>query len=272
VDIRLKEKLDCLYSTYNQRQFVDPDPLVFLYGYEDKQDREIVGLVAACLAYGRVEMILKTVARVLTRLTPSPRAYVLTRTQKDMAHDFKGFRYRFASEGHLVDLLWGIRQILDEFSSLENCFYEGWSPKDETVVKGLIFLSRQLGRGRNLGHLLADPEKKSACKRSHLFLRWMIRQDAVDPGGWEKANPSQLMVPLDTHMHRSGLMLGFTRRKPADFTTALEITKGFRKISEQDPVKYDFCLTRFGIRREMSMESLRRVVCSGVMEANSCEG
>ena len=271
MDIRLKEKLDCLYSTYNQRQFVNPDPLIFLYDYEDKQDREIVGLAAACLAYGRVEMILKIVAQVLEKLGPSPRAYILSRTRKDMALDFKGFRYRFASEGHLVDLLWGIRQVLDEFSSLENCFYEGWSPKDETVLGGLTFFFRQLGRGREIGHLLADPEKKSACKRSHLFLRWMIRQDAVDPGGWEKASPSQLMVPLDTHMHRAGLMLGFTRRKNADFMAALEITKGFRKISEQDPVKYDFCLTRFGIRREMSMESLRQVVCSGVLEEVPCE-
>ncbi len=272
MDHLLREKLDCLYSTYNQRQFVNPDPLLFLYDYGDKQDREIAGLMAACLAYGRVEMILKTVAHVLRRLTPSPRAYVLSRTRMDMTRDFKGFRYRFASEDHLVDLLWGIRQVLDEFSSLENCFYEGWSPTDETVVGGLAFLSRQLGRGRKIGHLLADPVKKSACKRSHLFLRWMIRHDAVDPGRWEKASPSQLIVPLDTHMHQAGLMLGFTRRKQADFTTALEITKGFRKISEQDPVKYDFCLTRFGIRREMSMENLRQVVCSGVMEENSCEG
>jgi len=272
MDDLLKEKLDCLYSTYNQRQFINPDPLIFLYDYADKQDREIAGLVAACLAYGRVEMILKIVALALGRLTPSPRAYILGRTRKDMAQDFKGFRYRFASEDHLVDLLWGIRQVLDEFSSLEHCFYAGWSPEDETVVKGLGFLSRQLGRGRNLGHLLADPEKKSACKRSHLFLRWMIRQDAVDPGGWDKANPSQLLVPLDTHMHRAGLMLGFTRRKNADFTTALEITKGFRKISEQDPVKYDFCLTRFGIRRDMSMEGLRQVVCGEVPEETPCEG
>jgi len=261
MDIHLKEKLDRLYSAYHQRQFVNPDPLVFLYDYPDKKDREIAGLVAACLAYGRVEMILKTVAHVLEKLSPSPHAYVLSRAPKDMARDFKGFRYRFANEAHLVNLLWGIRQVLDEFSSLENCFYQGSGPKDKTVLEGLAFLSRKLGRGMEIGHLLADPEKKSACKRSLLFLRWMIRQDEVDPGGWEKASPSRLIVPLDTHMHKAGLMLGFTCRKNADLKTALEITAGFRKISKDDPVKYDFCLTRFGIRREMSMDGLRQVVC-----------
>ncbi len=261
MDIDLKEKLDGLYSAYNQREFVNPDPLVFLYDYEDKKDREIVGLIASCLAYGRVEMILKTVGHVLEKLSPSPYAYILSHTHKDMAKDFQGFKYRFADEEHLVNLFRGIRQVLDEFSSLENCFYQGWSLKDKTVLEGLAFLSRQLGRGNAVGHLLADPEKKSACKRSHLFLRWMIRKDAVDPGGWEKAGPSQLIIPLDTHMHKAGLMLGFTLRKNADLKTALEITEGFRKILKNDPVKYDFCLTRFGIRREMSMDGLRQRVC-----------
>lgn len=257
----LKERLDCLYFAYNQRGFVNPDPLVFLYDYGDKKDREIAGLIASCLAYGRVEMILKTVGHVLEKMSPSPHAYIASRTRKDMAKDFQSFKYRFDDELHLVSLLWGIRQVLDEFSSLENCFYQGWSLKDKTVLEGLVFLSRQICRGKGIGHLLADPEKKSACKRSHLFLRWMIRQDAVDPGGWEKAKPAQLIIPLDTHMHKAGLMLGFTRRKNADLKTALEITDGFRGISKDDPVKYDFCLTRFGIRREMNMEALRQVVC-----------
>jgi uncharacterized protein (TIGR02757 family) len=104
---------------------------------------------------------------------------------------------------------------------------------------------------------MADPEKGSACKRIMLFLRWMIRNDEVDPGGWDKISPELLIVPLDTHMHTIGKILGFTERRNADMKTALEITRGFKKISARDPVKYDFCLTRFGIRREMQMNDLR---------------
>ncbi len=266
-DIRLKDRLEGLYAAYNQRAFVDPDPLMFLYPYTDKKEREIVGLLAACLAYGRVEMILKTIARVLEILSPSPSAYILGRTRPDMIRDFRGFRYRFASETHVVDLLWGIRQVLNEFSSLEACFYHRWSPDDPTVMNGLKGLFQNLCRGRAVGHLLPDPGKKSACKRSHLFLRWMVRNDGVDPGGWEQVRPSQLIVPLDTHMHRAGHLLGFTRRKAMDLKTALEITRGFRRISGDDPVKYDFCLTRFGIRRDMDREELRRQVCGQAAES-----
>ena len=38
--------------------------------------------------------------------------------------------------------------------------------------------------------------------------------------------------------------------------TALEITKGFAEIVPHDPVKYDFALTRFGIRDDMNFKDL----------------
>jgi uncharacterized protein (TIGR02757 family) len=253
----LKNKLDSIYLKYNKKAYVDPDPLLFLYNYPEKKDREIAGFIAACCAYGRVEMIMKVVDQILKKLQPSPFDYLNHKTKKDITDDFKGFKYRFAKDVHLVDLLWGIREIIKQFSSLENCFYTGWSPEDETVMHGLTFLSEQISKNRETGHLLADPKKKSACKRSHLFLRWMVRKDLVDPGGWNKIKPSQLIVPLDTHMYKTGIILKFTRRKAQDIKTALEITRGFKTISPQDPVKYDFCLTRFGIRKDLSMDHLK---------------
>lgn len=254
--IDLKQKLDTIYARYNKRAFIDPDPLLFLYDYPEKCNREIAGFIAACFAYGRVELIMKTVSHVLEKLLPCPFDYVMGRTRREIADDFKGFKYRFANDVHLVNLLWGIREVIERFSSLENCFNKGWTAKDETVLPGLAFFSGQIKKDRVIGHLLADPAKKSACKRSHLFLRWMVRNDLVDPGGWEKVMCSQLIVPLDTHMYKIGTMLGFTRRKSLDMKTALEITTGFREIIPEDPVKYDFSLTRFGIRKELRVDDL----------------
>lgn len=258
----LKEKLESIYQEYNKREYVDPDPLLFLYDYPDIKNREIAGFIAACLAYGRVEQIMKTVGFVLGKLTPSPFEYLMTHEKKDLENDFKGFQYRFAKDVHLVNLLWGIRNVLFRFSSLENCFYEGWKSDDETVLQGLTFFSNQVNGDKKAGHLLADPNKSSACKRSILFLRWMVRTDSVDPGGWDKINTSQLIIPLDTHMHKTGKMLGFTKRKGADMKTALEITQGFRKFLRKDPVKYDFSLTRFGIRNDLSVDDLKNTICN----------
>ena len=102
--------------------------------------------------------------------------------------------------------------------------------------------------------LLPSPSAGSACKRLNLFLRWMVRQDNVDPGGWDSVSPAKLIIPLDTHMHRIGRRLGLTPRRQADLRTAIEITEGFRGICPSDPVRYDFALTRLGIRRDEGVE------------------
>jgi uncharacterized protein (TIGR02757 family) len=86
----------------------------------------------------------------------------------------------------------------------------------------------------------------------------MVREDDIDPGGWGRIPRSKLIVPLDTHMHRIAIGLSLTRRAQADQRTALEITRAFSEICPEDPVRYDFVLTRFGIRRDMDMRELNR--------------
>jgi len=253
----LKDKLDEIYESYNQREFVAPDPLQFLYDYPDVREREIAGLVAALLAYGRVAQILKAVSHVLQILGPCPRDYLINQDDGDIVHDFKDFKYRFTTGANLACLLLGVKDVLNRFGSLEACFFEGYCRDHDTVIPALSAFIKGIGARGDAGILVADPDKKSACKRNNLFLRWMVRKDSVDPGGWEKIPKSALVIPLDTHMFRVGTLLGFTSRKQANLLTALEITRGFREFSPHDPVRYDFCLTRFGIREEMSPEDLK---------------
>lgn len=256
----LKQTLEHLYDTYTRRRFVNPDPLLFLYRYPDIRDREVAALVGACLAYGRVEMIMKAVDQVLGFLGPSPAVRVAGLTAAEMNRGLAGFTYRFARQSHVMHLLGGIQRVIREYGSLETCFMTGMDPDDNTVVSGLTFLCRKLDPEGACGHLLADPAKNSACKRSHLFLRWMVRRDRVDPGGWDQVRPAQLLIPLDRHMFNAGRILGFTRRRSPDRAACLEITEGFRRIQPKDPVKYDFCLTRFGIRRTLAMTDLAGIL------------
>jgi len=106
--------------------------------------------------------------------------------------------------------------------------------------------------------LLSDPQMGSACKRLNLFLRWMVRQDLVDPGGWDKISRRKLIIPLDTHMYHFGKCYGLTKRNSADMKTAIEITNGFKRFEPTDPIKYDFSITRFGIRSDMCWNNLEQ--------------
>ena len=45
--------------------------------------------------------------------------------------------------------------------------------------------------------------------------------------------------------------LGLLTRRSADLKAAREVTEAFRRLRPDDPVRYDFCLTRPGIRPDL---------------------
>ena len=247
--MRLSE-LENLYQQYNRRTYVSPDPLECLYSYENTGDREIAAFVASALAYGQVGQIVKSVRTVLSVMGGSPRQYLEQSRMADLYVDMEGFVHRFATGRHLAALLAGLKGVVTEYGSLQEAFVCGANSKDPTYVPAADAFVSNLARffPENPGHLVAHPEKGSACKRLFLFLRWMVRCDEVDPGGWEELSCAKLVVPVDVHMHRACCGLGFTTRRQANLKTALEITAGFAQLVPHDPVRYDFVLTRPGIR------------------------
>jgi uncharacterized protein (TIGR02757 family) len=248
-----REMLEELYELFNRRCFVHPDPLEFLYEYDDGRDRELVALVASSLAYGRVAQILRSVRAALDRMGP-PSAFVRERTPEEIRAALRGFRHRWTTGEDVAALLVGAKRVLDEHGSLEACFVSGLHDEDDTVMPALSAFVGALttASGAATLALLPDPARGGACKRLHLFLRWMVRRDQVDPGGWTRVPRSKLVVPLDTHLHAIARGLGLTARGQADGRTALDVTAAFRRLNPQDPVKYDFALTRVGIRTEMN--------------------
>lgn len=252
----MRRKLDRLYAKYNRTEFVHPDPLEFLHAHEDVRDREIVALVASSLAYGRVAQILRSVSSVLRRIE-SPAEYVRTSDERSMRRDFEGFRHRFTTGDDVALMLFGAKRLIERHGSLQRAFRSGMGDGDETVLPSLCSFAAQLNSsvGLKRSSLVPLASSGSACKRLNLFLRWMVRRDRVDPGGWDDVPASKLIVPLDVHMHRISLAMGLTKRKQANMAAALDATAAFREMMPDDPVRYDFSLTRLGIRGELSVRN-----------------
>ena len=244
----LKDLLESLYKKLNKRGLVDPDPLKFLYDYPGIKDREITALLASSLAYGRVVQILKSVDKILLPMEGKPFDFVTSNNEKDFAAIYRGFVHRFTTDADIVRLLCGIKHVLKEYGNFENlylCGVEKFADEMNLCQKS---------------YLIPSPCDGSACKRLNLFFRWMVRSDEVDPGGWTKAKAADLVVPLDTHAFKAAKILGFTEKKAPNYKTALEITSHFAEISPADPVKYDFALTRFGIRDDMTFDDFKSEV------------
>jgi uncharacterized protein (TIGR02757 family) len=256
----LRETLDATYARYHQRRFIHPDPLEFLYHYDDPLDREVVGMVASALAYGRVAQILQSVSTVLARMGSSPSDFALGQSLPALRQHFAAFKHRFTEGREMAALLYGVAGLLRRHGSLHHCFASHCRPDDQDIVPGLTAFADELlsEAGGGLSMLLPDPRKGSACKRLNLFLRWMVRRDEIDPGGWDLIRPALLIVPLDTHMYGFARNAGLTRRKQADLAAAVETTRAFRLIDPTDPVRYDFALTRRGIRDNMARQKAFR--------------
>lgn len=256
----MKKILESLYKKYNKKEYIYPDPLIFLhenkfYNSKDIFNREIVALIAATFAYGRVFQIIKTIEKILNPMNKNPKEFILKNNKKDFIKSYKGFKHRFNNESFLADFLIGIKTTIKKYDSLENLFLENYSNKDKDILNALTHFTKTINIYSN-NKILSNPSKNSACKRLNLFLKWMTRSDNVDPGGWS-IDKSKLLIPLDTHIYKFSRKYNFTKRNSADLKTALEITEKFKEINKIDPIKYDFVITRFGINPDFSLKEFK---------------
>lgn len=232
------------------------DPVHLVRRYSDPGDQEVAGLIAALFAYGRVEMVCRNAEWILDRLGPSPRQSLLDGLPQGRAWGL-GFRYRFNTRSDLVALLRGAASLLREYGSLGQALAHHRShqgdPESALQAWTLDLRLRGAPHGRlspGLKHLLPDPALGGACKRWRLYLRWMIRPaDEIDLGTWRGLlDPSELVVPLDAHWIRMGPRLGLTGRRAPGGAMAREITAGLRRLSPEDPLRYDYPVCHLGIR------------------------
>ena len=118
--------------------------------------------------------------------------------------------------------------------------------------------STRSGQARGVAYFFPRPSKGSACKRLNLFLRWMVRTDAIDLGVWTRVSPSRLVVPLDTHVIRLGRCLRLTHYTSPGWKMAAEITQSLRAIDPQDPVRFDFSLCHVGMMNACGFNRAQR--------------
>lgn len=254
----LRVRLERLYRTFDHVNAAS-DPVHIVRRYRSPDDREIVGFCAASLAFGRVASVLASIEALLAVMGSSPADFV---RRFDPALDGRRLRplgHRWIRGGDLVALMAILQRMLRESGSIEEFFAGGDDPDAPDVGAALeVFSTRALHTTRRpaygrpmkrpgVCYFFPRPSAGSACKRLNLFLRWMVRRDAIDLGVWSRVSPARLIVPLDTHVIRLGRCLHLTRYATPGWKMAEEITAALRAIDPGDPVRYDFSLCHVGM-------------------------
>jgi uncharacterized protein (TIGR02757 family) len=249
----LRVRLDELVSTFDLST-IAPDPLEVVRGYDDPLDREVAGIIAAAFAYGRADIVVRNVSSLLAKTGASPHRYLAVEFDPAEAKlRFDGFSHRFHKTRDLVALLTSLSGAIREHGSLGRLFASVHDARDRDIGPSLTRFASALRAyaGRrppgSLRFLVSSPEDGSACKRMNLFLRWMVRRTSPDLGQWAFVDPSQLVMPIDTHVHRISTFLGLNRRKAADWKTARDLTDVLATFDPGDPVRYDFAICGLGV-------------------------
>ncbi len=240
------------------------DPIELPRRFADApRDAEVVGLVAAALAYGRVSLFKPKLEAFTAGLGKRPARTLRAASPKKLLALAAPLDYRLTRPADAAAVLFAIARALDEWGSLEAAFAahdEEPEPEDTVAaLGGLVAWLRETAlaapkliggaiSSRRVKHLLPDPFG-GPCKRLHLWLRWMVRPPgpgSVDLGLWSHPSPARLLMPLDTHIARVAERIGLTERKTFTLPVAREITAALRRLDPDDPVRFDFALCHLG--------------------------
>lgn len=245
---------DALLKAYNRAEYLDSDPLRYVYRYTNPEDQEIVALLGALFAYGRVTAIFSFLDSLLAMLGPHP-ADSLREKRYRLQHHY----YRFQTEKDIARFLNTLSEWMQNrsFPVFERPVVTDIYEAIDSLIEDLHGSVPPTARTRGWNFLIGRPEA-SAAKRWCLFFRWMVRRESPDTGLYSRMHPARLIYPLDTHIINIARWRRLTSRKTIDRRTAREITAAFQHLSPDDPLKYDFALTRPGILNDGRALSMLR--------------
>ena len=218
-----------------------PDPLFIASKYQD----ESIALICALFAYGNAGLIVKFLASLDFSL--------LDESEESISEALSSHYYRFQKAEDVVAVFIAMKR-LKEVDSIESIFYEGYK-KEHNILDGLWYFIETLqkvyphktqGYSFLVGSLPKKVNTAGTYKRYMMYLRWMVRKDALDMGLWSKIDKKDLLMPLDTHTFKMSKKLKLLKRKSYDMKAVSELTERFKKWDKEDPIKYDFALYRLG--------------------------
>lgn len=246
----LYELLEALHDKYNSEEFIAADPISVPHSFSCKSDIEISGLLSATIAWGARPMIVRNGQRMMSYMDNAPTEFVMGATEKEL-RSLDGFVHRTFNSSDLRDFILAIRNLCERYGSIGNFFQQRYLAT-ESITDVLCDFRREFLSVAHSPHCekhISSIERKAACKRLNMYLRWMVRKDnrGVDFGLWQSIPASALYLPLDVHSGNMARELGLLERKQNDWLAVEQVTRRLADFSPSDPVKYDFSLFGAGV-------------------------
>jgi uncharacterized protein (TIGR02757 family) len=246
----IKEFLDEKYNQYNCKKFIQSDPIQIPKQFEDPEDIEIAGFLAATIAWGQRSTIITNMNRLLNKMNNTPYEFI-TEADDDDLRILSDFKHRTFNGEDCIFFMKSLQNIYKNHGGLGSVFQNSYKKKRNIpeVLQEFRNIFFEIPHPARTQKHVADISKKSSAKRLNMFLRWMVRRDSkeIDFGIWDKIATKDLFIPLDIHSGNVARKLGLLKRKQNDWLAVEELTGKLREFDPYDPVKYDFALFGLGV-------------------------
>ena len=118
----LKEFLDSKYLQYNQKKFIESDPIQVPHNFTYEKDIEISSFLTATIAWGQRKTIIKNSFKMMNLLDNSPYDYIINSSEKEI--DKLNIKHRTFNEIDFRYFIKRLKYIYKEYGNLENIFFE----------------------------------------------------------------------------------------------------------------------------------------------------
>ena len=247
----LKELFETEYVKRNnslELSLEKPDPLFVARN----QTNHYAFLLCALYGYGNAKKIVEFLSSLNFSLLESCESKI----KKELNNKY----YRFQNIEDVKQSFITLYRLLQNYS-LEELFYKGYK-KENNILDGIdsfieslqnvnqyhsygydFLFGKKIKRDKNNNILY---KQNAPYKRYNMFLRWMVRNDNLDLGLWNKFNTKDLILPLDTHTFNVSKKIGLLASGSYNLDSAYKITQKLKEFDENDPIKYDFVIYRLG--------------------------
>lgn len=193
-----------------------------------------MAVVCSWLAYGNRQQIFKKCNFAYTLMNGEPYNYLMSCNWQQYKTDNTSF-YRLFKFSDFYNLMNSLYNIYTKYEDLESNINDFINKNPEAdYLDALIAAIKANG---------IPKDKKSACKRLCLMLRWLVRDDnKIDLGIWKSLSKTKLYIPLDVHVNRVSRKLRLLTRNATDFKAVKELTENCKKYYPKDPTIMDFAL------------------------------
>lgn len=249
----IRELLERLHDKYNNTDFIAGDPISVPHRFSTREDIEISGFLAATIAWGNRKAIVKSANRMVEYMDGAPYDFTMNASESEL-DNVLGYVHRTFNGGDFRSFILSLRHIYETHGSIGAFFEDEYSRSGDirtaiSKFRNEFFIPCHEPRCEK--HL-SSVDRGAACKRTNMYLRWMVRRDerGVDFGLWDRIPMSALYLPLDVHSGNTARSLGLLARSQSDWKAVEEVTGNLRSLDRADPVRFDYALFGAGIAGE----------------------